>query len=118
MENLTYVTSNYGKYIQVKKQFEQNKLDIYYFKYDLDEPNINDIKFISKQKAIQAYNLLKSPVFVADSGFYIKNYPNNPNYPGAFVKRSQVSNDIENLLEEMKEVNDRECYFFRLFNIL
>lgn len=111
MENLTYVTSNYGKYIQVKKQFEQNKLDIYYFKYDLDEPNINDIKFISKQKAIQAYNLLKSPVFVADSGFYIKNYPNNPNYPGAFVKRSQVSNDIENLLEEMKEVNDRECYF-------
>lgn len=35
MENLTYVTSNYGKYIQVKKQFEQNKLDIYYFKYDL-----------------------------------------------------------------------------------
>ena len=69
MENLTYVTSNYGKYIQVKKEFEQNKLDIYYFKYDLDEPNINDINFISKQKAIQAYNLrLQMPDFMGFVG--------------------------------------------------
>ena len=58
-----------------------------------------------------AYNILKSPVFVADSGFYINNYPSNPGYPGAFVKRSGISSNIEKLLSDMKNVEDRSCYF-------
>lgn len=111
MENLTYVTGNYGKYISVKEKFEKNNIFINYFKCDLEEPNINNIKYISKEKARQAYEILKSPIFVADSGFYIKNYPNNPNYPGAFVKRSGISKDIPKLLETMKNVEDRSCYF-------
>ena len=111
MENLTYITGNYGKYIQVKEKFENAKIFIDYFKYDLDEPDINDIKIISKEKARQAYEKLGSPVFVADSGFYIEHYPNNPGYPGAFVKRSGVSSNVKNLLEIMKNVNNRDCYF-------
>lgn len=95
MENLTYITGNYGKYISVKEKFENAGITIDYFKCDLDEPDINDIEFISKEKARQAYEKLSSPVFVADSGFYIDNYPSNPGYPGAFVKRSGVSNDVE-----------------------
>ena len=42
---------------------------------------------------------------------YIKNYPNNPNYPGAFVKRSGVASNISKLIEDMKDVDDRYCYF-------
>ena len=109
--NLTYVTGNYGKYIRVKEKFEKANLDISFFKYDLDEPEINDIEFISRAKALSAYDLLKSPVFVVDSGFYIENYPNNPGYPGAFVKRSGVSSNIDILLEVMKDVKNRNCYF-------
>ena len=111
MENLTYVTGNYGKYVSVKEKFEKENIAIDYFKCDLDEPDINDIKYISKVKATEAYNELKKPVFVADSGFYIENYPNNPNYPGAFVKRSGISSNIEELLETMKDVENRKCYF-------
>lgn len=111
MENLTYVTGNYGKYVSVKEKFEKENITIDYFKCDLDEPDINDIKYISKVKAKEAYNELKKPVFVADSGFYIENYPNNPNYPGAFVKRSGISSNIEELLETMKDVENRKCYF-------
>lgn len=111
MENLTYVTGNYGKYIRVKEKFEKAGISINYFKCDLDEPSINDIKFISREKARQAYEKLGSPVFVADTGFYIEHYPNNPGYPGAFVKRSGISTNIEQLLEIMKEVSDRSCYF-------
>ena len=54
---------------------------------------------------------LGSPVFVADSGFYIEHYPNNPGYPGAFVKRSGVSSNVSELLETNKDVSDRGCYF-------
>lgn len=111
MENLTYVTGNYGKYVSVKEKFEENDITINYFNCDLDEPNINDISNISKEKAIKAYEKLNSPVFVADSGFYIENYPNNPGYPGAFVKRSGISSEIDLLLTTMKDVTNRSCYF-------
>lgn len=111
MENLTYITGNYGKYISVKEKFDNAGININYFKCDLEEPNINDIEFISKEKARQAYEKLNCPVFVADSGFYIEDYPNNPGYPGAFVKRSGVSSNVEYLLEVMKGVSNRNCYF-------
>ncbi len=111
MENLTYITGNYGKYIAVKEKFELLNIEIDYYKFDLEEPNINDIEIISKAKARQAYEILKKPIFVADTGFYIDDYPNNPGYPGAFVKRSGVSSNIEKLLETMKDTNNRSCRF-------
>lgn len=111
MENLTYVTGNYGKYVSVKEKFERNGITIDYFKCDLLEPDVNDIDFISREKARQAYEKLGKPVFVADSGFYIEDYPNYPGYPGAFVKRSGISSDIVSLLETMKYTNNRNCYF-------
>ena len=111
MEKLTYVTGNYGKYVSVKEKFENVGINIEYFTCDLNEPDINDIKIISKAKAKDAFERLGSPVFVADSGFYINSYPNNPGYPGAFVKRSGVSSNIDELLNNMKNVDDRSCYF-------
>lgn len=111
MENITYVTGNYGKYISVKEIFEKENLEINYFNCDLDEPEINDIKYISQRKAMQAYQILKSPCFVADTGFYIEKYPDLPNYPGAFVKRSGISNNITKLLEIMKNETNRKCKF-------
>lgn len=111
MKKLTYVTGNYGKYISVKETFEKEGIQIDFFTCDLDEPDVNDISIISREKAKEAYEKLESPVFVADSGFYIEDYPNNPGYPGAFVKRSGVSSNIDNLLEIMKDVSNRNCYF-------
>lgn len=111
MENLTYITGNYGKYIHVKELFEKKGIVIDYFKCDLEEPNINNIEIISKEKAKQAYKILQKPVFVADTGFYIDNYPNNPGYPGAYVKRSGVSNNVDKLLEIMKNEKNRQCKF-------
>ena len=109
--SLTYVTSNRGKYLNVKNHFENNNLSLEHFAYDLKEPDINDIEIISKAKVTEAYQILKKPCFVADSGFYIIDYPNNPNYPGAFVKRSGVSTNIQDLLNTLKDTKDRRAYF-------
>lgn len=111
MTNITYVTGNYGKYISVKEKFEKYGIEINYANIDLDEPNINDISIISKEKAKFAYENIKTPVFVVDCGFYIKNYPDNPYYPGAFVKRSGVANNVTKVLEDMVNIEDRCCYF-------
>lgn len=110
-EELTYVTGNYGKYISVKEYFERKNININYFICDLEELDINDIDLISRKKALDAYNILKSPCFVADTGFYIEDYPNNPGYPGAFVKRSNISKDVDSLLEVMKDKTNRKCKF-------
>ncbi len=109
--NVTYVTGNYGKYISVKNKAEKRNISLEYFKYDLEEPNINDIEIISKKKAEEAYKKISKPVIVTDSGFYIENYPNNPGYPGAFVKRSGVSTNIDDLLKILKDIENRNCYF-------
>lgn len=111
MSKITYVTGNYGKYISVKEQFEDKEIDIEFFEYDFNEPDINDIEKVSKAKVLEAYKILERPCFVADTGFYIDDYPNNPGYPGAFVKRSGVSSNISELLETMKNVENRSCHF-------
>lgn len=111
MQNITYVTGNYGKYISVKEKFDMYGIDIEYANIDIDEPNINDIEIISKEKARIAYEQINSPVFVVDCGFYIRSYPNNPYYPGAFVKRSGVASNIDKVLSDMINVSDRYCYF-------
>jgi len=111
MENIIYVTGNPGKKASVKKIFEKRGLDITIVKYDFHESDVNDIEAISREKAKEAYDMLGKPCFVADSGFYIDDYPDNPGYPGAFVKRSGVSSDIEGLLEKMKNKKNRSCKF-------
>ena len=55
MQNITYVTGNYGKYISVKEKFERFGIEIKYANIDIDEPDINNIEIISKEKARLAY---------------------------------------------------------------
>lgn len=111
MEKIVYVTGNYGKYISVKEQFEDKGIDIDFLEHDFDEPNVNDIELVSKTKVLEAYSILGKPCFVADTGFYIDDYPNNPGYPGALVKRSGISSNINDLLEIMKNSQNRSCQF-------
>lgn len=111
MKNIIYVTGNYGKYISVKNIFEEKNIGIDFYEYDFDEIEINDIEKISRKKALDAYDILQNPCFVADTGFYIEDFPGNPGYPGAFVKRSGISSDIDGLLEIMKNQSNRNCKF-------
>lgn len=111
MEKIVYVTGNYGKYINVKEHFDSNDIDIDYYNCDIEELDINNIELISKDKVKKAYEKIRRPCFVGDSGFYIEDYPGMPDYPGAFVKRSGISTNIEELLKTMDKVKNRNCRF-------
>lgn len=111
METLIFVTGNINKGIEIKEKFNKEQIPIEIVKMDFQEPEINDIEIVSRSKAIQAYQILGKPCFVIDSGFNIHNYPNNPGYPGAFVRRSGIAEDIEGLLNTLKDVEDRSCQF-------
>lgn len=111
MEILTFVTGNINKGFEIKERFNMEQIPIEIIQMDFKEPEVNDIEIVSKSKVMQAYEILKKPCFVIDSGFNIHNYPNNPGYPGAFVRRSGISKDIDGLLNTLKDVKDRSCEF-------
>ena len=112
MKKLVFVSSNFGKVVSVKTAASMfYGIDICSCSLDFLEPDVNDISYISKKKAEYAYQELGYPCFVSDTGFYIDYYPNQPEYPGAFVKRSGVSSNLEKLLDDMKDVDNRSCRF-------
>lgn len=111
MERLTFVTGNINKGYEIEERFNREQIPIEIIKLDFQEPEVNDIETISRSKVMQAYQVLGKPCFVIDSGFNIHNYPNNPEYPGAFVRRSGISENIDSLLDTMKDVKDRSCQF-------
>ena len=112
MKKLVFVSSNFGKVVSVKTAASMfYGIDICSCSLDFLEPDVNDISCISKTKAEYAYQELGYPCFVSDTGFYIDYYPNQPGYPGAFVKRSGVSSNLEKLLDDMKDVDNRSCRF-------
>lgn len=111
MKKLTFATGNINKGFEIEEKFSKEQIPIEIIKIDFYEPEVNDIEFVSKSKVMQAYQILGKPCFVIDSGFNIHNYPNNPGYPGAFVRRSGISENIDDLLNALKGVKDRRCQF-------
>lgn len=111
MEKLVFATGNKKKGYEMEERFMRADIPLEISHMDFDEPEVNDIEEVSRSKVMQAYKRLNTPCFVIDSGFNIISYPNNPGYPGAFVRRSGISENIDMLLETMKDVSDRRCVF-------
>lgn len=112
MKEIVFVTGNKGKVATAQKYFDDNNIKLLTYDYDYEEPNINDIEVIAISKVKQAYRVVGKPCIALDSGFYIPNYPNKPNFPGAFPKRELLEKiGIDGLLEIMKNVENRYCYF-------
>lgn len=110
MKEIIFVTGNKGKQSSAQKYLDNIKLECYDYEYD--EPNINDIEIIATSKVMQAYKKVNKPCISLDCGFYIPEYPNNPNFPGAFPKRELLDKiGIDGLLYNMKYVVNRYCYF-------
>lgn len=110
MKEIIFVTTNVGKVESAKKHLKNIKLTC--IDAELSEPDVNDIDYIAEQKVRQAYELTHKPCVSLDAGFYIPNFPQKPNFPGAFVKRELLSKmGIDSLLKFMQDVKDRQCYF-------
>lgn len=110
MEKIYYVTGNKGKVLSAKKYL--GDIEVEMIDYDFIEPDVNDIKYTAEWKVKKAYEMLGKSCIALDSGFYIPNYPKEENFPGAFVKRKLIEGiGLDGLLEDMKEVDDRYCYF-------
>ena len=75
-----FVTSNYSK---LKEFQEMLKMRLERFDADLDEIQAIDVEKVVEHKARQAYQLLKAPVIVEDTGLYCEGLGG---LPGALTK--------------------------------
>lgn len=111
MDKIVFVTGNKGKLASAQRFFK-GRIDLIGCDLDIEEPDVNDISYISKVKVMSAYSKLHKPCIALDSGFYIPNYPGKPNFPGAFPKRELINKiGVSGLLKAMEGVSDRSCYF-------
>lgn len=80
MKDLFFVTSNDNKVREVEAilNMKIQKADI-----DLAEIQSLDVEDVVKDKAVRAYEKIKKPLFVEDTGIYIQSLNN---FPGALAK--------------------------------
>ena len=109
-DELIFVSNNCIKLAEVQEKLATLDVNVISKNYRFFEQSENDLFCITVDKAIAAYNNIEKPLIVMDTGFYIKNYPDSPNFPGAFIKTNLLNTiGITGLLENMQDVDDRSC---------
>ena len=112
MKEIFFVTGNKGKVASANKYFNEYGIEAKIIDLNTVESDINDIYTIAKEKVEKAYDVLKKPCIANDSGFYIEAYPDEANFPGAFVNRKLlIPIGIDGLIDKMKQVKNRNCWF-------
>ena len=106
MDEIIFVTHNKGKIATAQKYLKNANLKI--FEYDLEEPRSDDIKYISKYKVEEGYNLVKKPCISLDCGFWIDELNG---FPKAFVNFALDSIGIDGILKLMEGKENRKCRF-------
>lgn len=106
MKEIVFVTHNKGKIESAKKHLKDINFKI--FEYEVDEPRSDDIKYISKVKVEEAYDLVKTPCISLDCGFYIDSLNG---FPRAFVNYVLDTIGIEGILKLMEDKENRNCRF-------
>ena len=106
MKEIVFVTHNKGKIETAKRLLDG--IDVKIFEHDLDEPRSDDITYISKQKVLEAYELVKKPCISLDSGFWIDELNG---FPRAFVNFSLDTIGLDGILKLMEGKENRNCRF-------
>jgi non-canonical purine NTP pyrophosphatase (RdgB/HAM1 family) len=85
MKHIVIVTSNNGKFEEIKRYLNQLDPSITLEQSTIDVPEYQDmdIQRIAVGKANYAWNILKKPLLIDDGGLYLEKYNQ---FPGAFSK--------------------------------
>jgi XTP/dITP diphosphohydrolase len=104
---LTVVTTNPNKAREVR-EFFGGLIDIDHVPLDCAEFRSNDVGEIAREKARYAYEKLRRPLIVDDTGFYI-NALNG--FPGPYAASVHQTIGNEGIITLMVGVTDRRAYF-------
>jgi len=106
-KKIYFATQNKGKYESVKELLAKYNIEVLHAQIDLPEPRSDDLKVIAKSKALHAFEQLKKPCIVIDSGFYIHSLNG---FPKAFVNLALETIGVKGILKLVKGLS-RKCEF-------
>ncbi len=75
---LYFVTTNEGKFEIIQSVLQQYGLDLQKKPIELNEPESDSLKEVALGKAKQAFEKLRQPLIVEDTGFYLEAYKGFP----------------------------------------
>ncbi len=104
MEKIYFVTGNEGK---LKEAREILKTEIEAISIDLPEIQALEVLDVVKDKAQRAYNEIKKPVLIEDTGVYIKDWNN---FPGALIKWMMKTVDCEGIVKMIEPFENKDAY--------
>ena len=68
MKEIYFVTSNKGKIETLKKYFQDTDIIIKNVSTNYEEPYVNNIEYIAKEKVLEGYKQLNKPCISLDAG--------------------------------------------------
>lgn len=103
-----FATSNKGKFAEAEKVLSAAGIAIRHFDFSHNEIRSDSLDEISREAAEEAFRRCQKPVFVEDSGLFIKALNGFPGtYSGWVLKKVGVPG----ILRLMAGVKDRSAYF-------
>jgi S-adenosylmethionine:tRNA ribosyltransferase-isomerase len=105
---IAFVTGNAGKFATARDHLASLGVELERVTLDLDEIQSSSVLDVALHKAQQAFRVLRRPVIVEDSGFYIDELNG---FPGPSVKFVIKSLGAEGIARMADQTASRRCHF-------
>ena len=106
--SLYFATSNKGKFAEAEKFLSSVGIKIEHFDFSHNEIRSDRLEDIAREAAEEAYRQCQDPVFVEDSGLFIKSLNGFPGTYSGWVLKKVGTHGV---LKLMGGVKDRSAYF-------
>lgn len=100
--DLLFASSNIHKFKEAKKILDSFKINLGFFKCEIEELQSNSLLEIAKDKSIKAFKKCKNPVIVEDDGLFIDSLNGFPGPYSSYVFTTIGNVGILNLLKQKR----------------
>lgn len=101
--DLYFASSNIHKFREAKKILEDFKINLGFFKCELEEIQSHSLLEITKGKALQAFKKCKNPIIVEDDGLSINSLNGFPGPYSSYVFKTIGNKGILKLLNQNRK---------------
>lgn len=108
IQYIAFVTSNSGKYSTACDHLSPIGIELEHVRLDLDEIQSDSVATVALHKAQHAFRILRRPLIIEDSGFYIDELDC---FPGPFVKYVIKSIGARGMARLADLTTTRRCHF-------
>jgi len=96
---LTFVSTNKGKFKELKYAMKKHGIELELEEIEIDEMETGTLEEIAEDKAMKAYAIIKKPLIAEDTGIFFDAYDN---YPGVNAKKIWLEIGFEGLLGKLE----------------